>query len=263
MDNNIDEQPSSSSGDQETPKHRFDQSLSLIAEGINVLAAKSQKPEAEKSWDKAERDRKRLHDDRTFARQGWAITVAGIAVAFNFIALVGLGVQSWNAHNAVQIAERTLEMNSRPSIAFSNFKVTQNDKSVDMSFISENKSSAAVYIYANPILISASDNEMSLTSEIKKSAKSLTIAQLFPMTGDTTHKTVETFFSLGSSNKDTKIYVTFAILASSFSGGRYVISECIVFDWNGSKFITDGKLCAHNQRYERLEDYLSGKQNAI
>ncbi|GAD09186.1 hypothetical protein GFGA_1c1232 [Gluconobacter frateurii NBRC 103465] len=263
MQDNVDKEPGPSDSNQEGAKHRLNQSLFLIADGINILAAKAQKPEAEKSWDKAERDRKRVHDDRTFSRQGWAITVAGIAVAFNFIALVGLGVQSWNARNAVLIAEQTLAMNSRPSIAFSHLNVTKTDESVNMSFTTENKSTGTVYLYNNPIIFSDTDEETSYKGVIKDPKTSPAIAQIFPMSEDTSKKVLPVIKPFGMDVKGKKIYITFSVLASSFGQDRYIISECIIFNWDGSKFVSDGKLCNYNQRYERLEDYLSEKKDAF
>ncbi|BCZ75879.1 hypothetical protein [Acetobacter phage phiAX1] len=88
-----------------------------------MLAAAAEKPNCEKDWDKAERERKRKHDDRTYSRQGKTIIIASIALAFNFIALgVAIGSayisrkssESANesvktAHSSVEIAKRALD----------------------------------------------------------------------------------------------------------------------------------------------------------
>lgn len=263
MHDKINEEPSPSDSNQKSPKSRLDQSFSLAANVINILAAIAKKPESEKSWDRAERDRKRLHDDRTYKRQGWAVGIAVVAVVFNFTALVGLGVQSWNAHNAVQVAQQTLAMNSRPSVALSNMNVIAENKSIVMTFTIENKSTGAVYIYDNPIGLSNNDKELSYKELIFSKKNSPAVAQIFPMSGDTSKRIVPLLHPLGEKEKGKKIYATFAVFVSSFGQERYIVSQCKVFTWTGESFITDNKLCANNQRYETLENYLSEKNFPI
>lgn len=88
----------------------LDLALTRIADATEVLACKAQRPDTEKEWDKAERDRKRKHDDRTFSRQGWAIIVASIALAFNFIGLIVAITSSYTSRESVRTAFKSVDI---------------------------------------------------------------------------------------------------------------------------------------------------------
>lgn len=94
--------------------------LALIAKSTQVLAAAAEKPNCEKDWDKAERERKRKHDDRTYLRQGSAYNIARVALGLNFVAIMIAGGSalvarrsSETAHDSVSIASQSLEDTNR------------------------------------------------------------------------------------------------------------------------------------------------------
>lgn len=261
MDNYTDKNPTSTGGGQNTPNSRLNDALNLIADRIDVLASKYDKTEADKEKENAESRRKKAHDDRTYRRQGWAITVAAIALTLNLISLVGLAVQARTARNAVRVAQQAFEINTMPSIAFEDKSVQADGNTVNFEFHILNHSTGAVYIYDNPIQYTEKDTDISYNYTLSTLKTLRPFAQIFPGGDDGTKRRVILSGPLDDRMKGKQLYTTFSVLASSSRQEPYLISECIIFTWDGSKFTSEGKLCEHNQRYERLADYVTHRND--
>lgn len=114
-----------SGSQKQTSQDRLNNSLSIIAQSVEVLAAKANETATEKDWDKAERERKKAHDNRTFKRQGWTAAIATVALAFNCVAL-GIAVYQGSrakhsaaaAEASAQTAQEALQISQRGRITF-------------------------------------------------------------------------------------------------------------------------------------------------